>query len=212
MAAVGWDVTMSLDGFIADPDDRPGRIFDWYFEGDTPSRCGNPKTMTRVGFKLARDDAAYFDKGVKTVGAIVAGRRTYEVSNAWEGSFFIPVPFYVVTHKAPSEVPKGTTKFTFVTDGIKSAINQAKAAARNKTVGLMGASVARQCIEAGLLDEVRVHIAPFLLGDGIRLYDHVGGHLVQLKRTKVIDASSGVTHVHFRLSAKVPSKNVRRRR
>jgi dihydrofolate reductase len=168
--------------------------------------------MPPVGFKLARDDAAYFDKGVQTLGAIVAGRRTYEVSNAWEGSFFTPVPFFVVTHKAPNEVPKGATKFTFVPDGITSAINQAKAAARKKTVGLMGANIARQCIEAGLLDELRVHIAPFLLGDGIRLYDHVGGHVVELKRAKVIEASSGVTHVHFRVNAKVLSKNVHRRR
>jgi dihydrofolate reductase len=140
---VGWDVTMSLDGFIADPKDNPGRIFDWYFKGDTPSTFDSSLRLTKA-------DAKYFDEGVKTVGAIIAGRRTYDVSKGWGGSFFIPVPFFVLTHRPPpNKAPKGTTKFTFVTDGIESAIKQAKEAARNKTVGIVGANVAKQCIEAG---------------------------------------------------------------
>jgi dihydrofolate reductase len=195
MARVGWDVTMSLDGFIADPNDSPGRLFDWYFKGDTPSTYSGT-----VGFKLSREDAKYFDEGAKMLGAILAGRRTYEVSKAWSGSFFIPIPFFVVTHKPPLRVPKGTTTFTFVTKGVESAIRQAKAAARDKMVGVMGANVAKQCIEAGLLDEIRVHIAPFLLGDGIRLFHHLGAHLIELKRTEVIESSSGVTHIHYRVA------------
>jgi dihydrofolate reductase len=141
--------------------------------------------------------ARYFKDGVKTVGAIVSGRRTYDYANAWQGSFFIPVPFFVVTHKPPRSVPKGTTKFTFVTDGIKSAVRQAKAVAGDKTVSIMGADTARQCIELKLLDEIIVHVAPFLLGDGVRLYRHLGDNVVELKRTKVLEASSGVTHLHF---------------
>jgi dihydrofolate reductase len=185
---------MSLDGFIADPNDSPGRLFDWYFKGDTPSAYGSA-----YGFKLSSEDAKYFDEGVKMIGAIVVGKRTYEVSEAWGGSFFIPVPLFVVTHKPPLRVPKGTTKFTFVTDGIQSAIKQAKAVAHNKIVGIMGANVANQCIEARLLDELCGHIAPFLLGDGVRLFSHSGAHLVELERTRVIESSSGVMHIHYRV-------------
>jgi dihydrofolate reductase len=190
---VEWDVTMSLDGFIADPNDNPGRIFDWYFGGDTPSDFGG-----LIDFKFSRDDKKYFDEGVKTVGAIIAGRRTYDHTKGWDGSFFIPVPFFVLTHKTPSNVPEGQTKFTFVTDGIESAIKQAKAAANGKSVGLMGASVARQCIEKGLLDELRIHLAPFLLGDGVRLFSVKDSKTIELKRTSVIESSSGWTHLHFK--------------
>ncbi|MGO8807535.1 MAG: hypothetical protein ACLQO7_13190 [Candidatus Bathyarchaeia archaeon] len=79
MAKVIWDVTMSLDGFIADPKDNPGRIFDWYFNGDTPSAF----STETLKFKLSREDAKYFDEGARTLGAMVAGRRTYDVSQAW---------------------------------------------------------------------------------------------------------------------------------
>ena len=195
MTKVGWDVTTSLDGFIADPNDNPGRIFDWYFKGDTPSTYSSAS----LPFKLSAEDAKYFDEGAKMLGAMVAGRRTFDVSQAWEGSFFIPVPFFVMTHRPPLKVPKGTTSFTFVTDGIESAIEQAKTAAGEKMVGIMGANVAKQCIQAGLLDEIRVHIAPFLLGDGVRLFYYAGAHLVELERTAVIESSSGVTHIHYRI-------------
>jgi len=188
---------MSLDGFVAGSGDglelplgkNGHRLFDWYFKGDTPSAYD-------ASFKLSANDAKLFDEGVKTVGAIVAGRRTYDISRGWGGSFFIPVPFFVLTHKAPVEVPKGATSFTFVTDGIESALKQAKAAAGDKMVGLMGASVARQCIEIGRLDELHLHIVHVLLGDGVRLFDHLGTHLVELEGTSVIE-SSDVTHLSF---------------
>ena len=179
---------MSLDGFIADVNDDPGRIHDWYFKGDTQSAHG---------FKLARDDAAYFDKSVEAVGTVVTGRRTYDVTNGWDGSFYIPVPIFVLTHKPPKEVPKGSTAFTFVTDGVESAIKQAKAVAHGKMVSIMGANVAAQCIEAGLLDELRIHVAPYLLGDGVRLFEHKGSCVVELKRTAALESSSGVMHLHY---------------
>jgi dihydrofolate reductase len=195
MAKVVWDVTMSIDGFIADPRDNPGVIFDWYFKGDTLSAF----STETLKFKLSREDAEYFDEAARTLGAMVAGRRTYDVSQGWQGSFFLPVPFFVLTHRPQITVPKGVTKFTFVTDGIESAIEQAKVAAGGKTVGLMGANIAKQCIEAGLLDELNVHISPFLLGDGVRLYYHEGANIVEFKTTKIIESSSGVTHIRYRV-------------
>jgi dihydrofolate reductase len=189
---VGWDVSMSLDGFITDPHDKPGKIFNWYFSGDTPSKFGG-----EMDFKLTKDDAEYLDEGIQTVGSIVAGRRTYDVSNAWNGSFFIPVPFFVLTHDPPEHVPEGTTKFTLVTNGIESAINQAKKEAGDRMVGLMGASTARQCFEAGRIDQLRIHISPVMLGDGIRLYDVPGTREIELKKIDALESSSGVIHITY---------------
>jgi dihydrofolate reductase len=186
---------MSLDGFIARPDDTPGKIFDWFFNGKTKSKYYSDS----LPFKLAKEDAKIFDEGVGSLGAMIAGRRTYDFTNGWNGNFFNPIPFFVLTHKAPSQIPKGRTRFTFVTDGIQSAVRQAKAAANGKKVGVMGANTAQQCIETRLLDELYVHIAPYLLGDGVRLFQHLGGQSVELKRVNVIDSSSGWTHIFFKV-------------
>lgn len=190
---VVWDVTMSLDGFIAGPDDRPGRIFDWYFGGNTRS----VHYSKALPFRLSKEDARVFDEGARTLGAIVAGRRTYDLANGWSGSFFMPVPFFVLTHRSPTEAPGGTTKFTFVTDGVRSAVRQAKKAARGKDVGVMGANAARECLEAGLLDAITVHVAPCLLGEGVRLFERPGARPIDLERTEVTSSPSGMTHISF---------------
>jgi dihydrofolate reductase len=190
VAKVVWDVTMSLD-----PDDSPGRIFDWYFNGDTKGKYYSDE----LPFKLTVEDAKIFDEGTDSLGAMVAGRRTYDYTGGWGGSFFKPVPFFVVTHNPPSKVPKGTTSFTFVIGGIESTVKKAITAVAGKDVGVMGANTGKQRVEVGLLDELCVHIAPFLLGDGVRLYDHNGGNLVELRSTKVIESSLGWTHALFSL-------------
>jgi len=109
-------------GLSLAPTTVPVESLTGYFTGDTPSAYSSGS----LPFKLSHEDAKLFDEGIPTVRAIVAGRRTYEVSKAWEESFFFPVPFFVLTHKAPSSVPKGTTKFTFVTDGIESESSKQK--------------------------------------------------------------------------------------
>ena len=201
MQKVVWDVSMSLDGFIADSNDGLGKLFSWYFSGDTPSSFSysNPKDSPYSRFRLSKEDAEYFDETSNEMGAMVAGRRTYDSTNGWKGTYFIHVPIFVLTHEPPSEAPTGATRFTFVTDGIESAVSQAKAVAKDKAVGLLGASIAKQCIEAGLLDELRVHIVPILLGSGIRLFDD-GGVPVMLKRTMVMESSSGTTHIHYQVA------------
>jgi dihydrofolate reductase len=104
-----------------------------------------------------------------------------------------------VSKDAPENVPQGGTKFTFVTDGIESAVKRAKTAAGSKNVYVVGgANIAQQCIKAGLLDEMRIHIAPLLLGEGVRLFDHLGAESIELERTRVVD-SPGVTHLMFRV-------------
>jgi dihydrofolate reductase len=176
MSAVAWHVVMSLDGFIA----APGDDMRWVFELVGPS------------------DTA--DEMVATTGAIVMGRRTYEVEDrdrpgiyggAWTG------PFFVVTHEAPATVPDWMTG-TFVHDGVEDAVHRAKTAAGERNVGILGAGVARQCLDAGLLDEIVVQVAPVLLGDGVRLFDRPRGHRIRLERTSIAE-SGQLTDLRLRV-------------
>jgi dihydrofolate reductase len=144
MGVVLWHITMSLDGFIAGPDDA----MEWVFEYPGPNEA-----VAEV---------------IETTGAIVVGRRTYEVEDRNRGGFYGGAwtgPFFVLTHDPPATVPDWMTG-TFVTDGIESAVASAKAAAGEKNVVIFGADTAQQCLDAGLLDEILVHVAPVLLGDG----------------------------------------------
>lgn len=200
MAEVATALTVSVDGFIAGPDDGPEqplgrggqRLFRWYFDGDTPSRH-YPE------FKLSAQSAQFFDEGVSRVGAVISGRRTYEISNAWGGDGPLPgVPLFVLTHQPPAEVPSGSSTYTFVTDGIESAVAQARAAAVGKDVALMGSAPVQQAIRAGLLDTLVLHVVPYLLGGGVRLLDHLGDSPIELERVQVIDAP-GVTHLVYRV-------------
>lgn len=135
-----------------------------------------------------------------TIGAIVAGRRTYDLVDGWGGSHPIHgVPVFVLTHKAPEQVPEGATPLTFVTDGIESALHQAKKAASDKTIYVMGgANIVQQYIKARLLDEIQLHLVPILLGGGIRLFEHTGGERIELESMGVVE-SLGVTHLRFRV-------------
>jgi dihydrofolate reductase len=174
-------------------------LFDWYYSGDTPSKYNSRRIAPFPEFKLSKEDVNYFDRATGEIGAVLAGRRTYDLTKGWGGTFYIPAPLFVLTHEPPSQVPEGQTQFVFVREGLESAVDRARAVAKDKMVYLVGANVAKQCIERGLLDELRVHIAPMLLGDGVRLFDFAGSHLVGLKRTKVIESPSGTTHIHYQI-------------
>jgi dihydrofolate reductase len=114
------------------------RLFRWFSDGDTPSRY-------YPGFKMSAVSAAYFDEGVGRVGAVISGRRTYDISEAWGGSGPLPgVPLFVLTHRVPDTVPTGDPPYTFVTDGIDHAVEQARTAAAGKDVALMGATIVQQ--------------------------------------------------------------------
>ena len=104
----------------------------------------------------------------------------------------------MVTHHVPEHVPHGTSHYTFVTDGVESAIEQAKAAAADKYVSLMGASIPQQCLRAGLLNEIQIHLVPVLFGAGVRLFDHLGTEKIELEALRVVD-SPGVTHLRYRV-------------
>lgn len=191
MSTIGTALSTSLDGFIADSDGRAAGLHDWLTGGDTPTRF-NPS------FKMARLNADFFDEGVGGTGAVIAGRRTYDVSEAWGGRGPMPgLPLFVVTHRPPDVVPAGNPAYTFVTDGVESAVAQARTAAGDKNVHLMGASVVQQSIRAGLLDELVISLVPIVLGRGVRLLDGLDPHNVTFDIVRVVDAP-GVTHLIYR--------------
>ena len=193
-------LSTSLDGFIAGADDSPDQplgtggapLFNWLRNGDTPSRH-NP------AFRLSPLSATFFDEGIDQCGAVVGGRRTYDVSRAWGGAGPIPgLPLFVLTHRVPADVPAGEPAYTFVTDGIDSAVEQARGAANGKHVFLMGADAVQQCLRAGLLDEIIINLVPVLVGRGVRLLDHLDQPTPMLECTRVVDAPS-VTHLTYRV-------------
>jgi dihydrofolate reductase len=127
------------------------------------------------------------------------GRRTFDVGEGpWGDDGTFGMPCFVLTHTPAETLVKGATTFTFVTDGIDSALVQAKAAAGDKHINLMGANTAQQFLSAGQLDEIQINLIPTLLGDGVRLFDHLATDQIELERTRVIE-SSGVTHLTFRV-------------
>jgi dihydrofolate reductase len=210
MAKVIVALSMSLDGFIAGSNDgseqplgKGGmRLFDWYFDGDTPIRQYQAAASRGVSvppFKVSTSSAEVFEELIESGGAVVTGRRTYDIADAWGGNSPLPgLPLFVLTHHVPEHVPHGESRYTFVTDSVESAIKQAKAAAGDKYVSLMGASIPQQCLRAGLLDEIQIHLVPVLLGSGVRLFDHLGTENIDLETIRVVD-SLGVTHLRYRV-------------
>ena len=201
MGKVSMGLTMSLDGFIAGPNDGPEhplgeggmRLFDWFSAGDT--EYGLPGT--EMVFKVSPQSARMLGEAHGTMGAFVTGRRTFDITNGWGGNPPLGVPTFVVTHSVPQEWVYKGSPFTFVTDGVEGAVEQARAVAGDKAVAVGAASIVQQCIRAGLLDEIHVDLVPVLLGDGVRLFQHLGGP-VELERTQVVEGV-GVTHMTFRV-------------
>jgi dihydrofolate reductase len=192
----------SLDGFIAGPNDGPEvpmgdggeRLLGWYAAGDTEYRL----PATEMVFKVSPQTAELLRETRRATGALVTGRRTFDLTNGWGGRHPLDVPVFVVTHKVPQEWVYERSPFRFVTEGLESALEQAKEVAGDKDVGVVGASLVQQCIRAGVLDEIHLDLVPVLLGDGVRLLDHLGTELIELEITRVIEGV-GVTHLTFRV-------------
>jgi dihydrofolate reductase len=202
MGKVATGLSMSLDGFIAGPNDGPEsplgdggeRLFRWYSGGDTEYRLPG----TDMVFRVSPQSAELLREAHSKMGAFVTGRRTFDITDGWGGRPPLGVPTFVVTHTVPQEWVYEGSPFTFVTDGLQSAVEQAKAVAGEKDVAVGAASVAQQCLQAGLLDEVHIDLVPVLLGNGVRLFEHLGTEPIELESTRVIEAP-GVTHLTFRV-------------
>jgi len=193
MGKVITNVSMSLDGFIAGPQDDVQQLFKWYFGGTEAFEVQGG----RMTLKVSPESARLLAESIATTGAMVAGRRMFDLAGAWGGNPPF-APCFIVTHNAAQEWVREGSPFTFVTDGIESAVAQAKAAAGDKNVAIATATTTQQCIKAGLLDEIHIDLAPVLLGDGVRLFDHLGSSAIELEQIKVVEAS-GVTHLSFRV-------------
>ncbi len=201
MGKVIFHMSVSLDGFVAGPNDGPENglgdggevLFKWYFSGNTAISVssGTPP------LKVSPQSAKVLKEAIATQGAGVWGRRTFDIARAWDGHPPIS-PCFIVTHTVPQEWVKKGSPFTFVTDGVESAIRQAKKAAGSKDVVVATASILQQCLNAGLMDEIQISLVPFLLGNGVRLFDHLQIKPIELQGTRVIEAP-GVTHLSFRV-------------
>jgi dihydrofolate reductase len=201
MARIVISLTMSLDGFIAGPNDdfdhplgtRKGmKLFDWYTSGTGPGKDGDAR------FKPKGKNQEVVEELFATAGASLTGRRTYDIAGGWNGTHPVNgIPVVVLTHRPPKDVPKGKSQFRF-TDDLDEAVKVAKAAAGDKDVGIAGASVAQQCLRAGLVDEIYIHIAPMLLGDGVRLFAHLGDESIELELVDTITTPEA-THLRYRV-------------
>jgi dihydrofolate reductase len=196
MATVVAEMSMSLDGFIADPSDRVDHLFDWYSNG--PVTIPMPGSGGPASFSVSEASAGHIRDLLADLGALVSGRRLFDVANGWNGSHPLGAPVFVVTHSVPDGWPRPDAPFTFVTEGVESAVAQAKAVAGDKIVGVGGADIVQQCLNAGLLDEIRVNLAPVLIGKGIRYFDHLANTPVKLEGPRVIEGT-GVTHLYYRV-------------
>ena len=166
-------MSMSLDGYVADENDGVDEVFDWYFSGDVEVPIASA-TMSMT-FRVSAPSAEHLKGLMAEVGAMLTGRRTFERAEGW---------------------PRPGSTVQFVTDGIESAVAQAKSAADPKSVGVHGAQTIQECLNAGLLDEIHVDLAAVLPGAGVRLFDHLADAPVVLGNPRVVNGV-GVTHLRY---------------
>jgi len=186
-------MSMSLDGYVADANGGVAEVFDWYTSsGDVEFHTGGSDPMT---FNVSEPSAEHLRALSSGLGAMLTGRRTFDVAQGWGGNHAWG-PAFVLTHRIPDGWPRPHSTVHFVTDGIESAVSKARAAAGGKAVGLHGADTIQQCLNAGLLDEIHVDIAAVLLGSGVRLFEHLGRTPAVLGSPKVI-SGVGVTHLRY---------------
>lgn len=191
MGKVIFNSSVSLDGFVAGPNDEVDELFRWYGSGDT----GVPLPGTDMVFRVSRTSAEYLRATWPHYGAAIWGRRTFDITKGWGGRPPGGYPCFVLTHSVPERWVYEGSPFTFVTDGIESAVAQAKAAAGDKHVAVSTGATMQACLAAGLLDELHFDLAPVLLGEGIRLFGRTN---VDLERLRIVEAPD-VTHLQFRV-------------
>jgi dihydrofolate reductase len=192
-------MSMSLDGYVADENDGVDEVFDWYMSsGDV--EVPTASRSSGMTFHVSPPSAEHLRSLVADVGAMLTGRRTFDRADGWGGQHPWDVPAFVVTHRVPDGWPRPGSTVQFVTDGIKNAVARAKAAAAPKSVAVHGAQTIQQLLDAGLLDEIHIDLAAVLLGEGVRLFDHLANTPVVLGNPAVV-AGVGVTHLRYPVHA-----------
>jgi dihydrofolate reductase len=190
-------MSMSLDGFIAGPNEGPGnglgdgghRLHEWFFTGGEGDRKAASGGLAGVNGQVVDE--------VMATGAVVAGRGTFEPAGGWGGDHHAGVPIFVLSRREPDGELARWPLVTYV-DDVRTAMSEAKRAARDKNVLVHGAATAQLALAAGVLDELEIHLIPVLLGGGRRLFDNLDPEHIELERTRVLEGA-GVTHMHYRV-------------
>jgi dihydrofolate reductase len=191
MAKVFVNATVSVDGFIADKNDGVGPMFDWMTKGDVEVADEGDY----AGLRVSQASAQYIREELMPVRAVVVGRTLFDHANGWNGDVPGGEHLYVVTHEPPADWPHPDAPFTFVTDGVASAIAQAREFAGDGAVSVAAGDVGTQVIEAGLADEIHLQVFPVLFGSGKRFF-HEGGAMRVLEDPRVF-AGDRVTHLCY---------------
>ena len=189
MSATVLDMSMSLDGFIAGPNERPDnglgdgghRLHEWAFTPGGPSGA----------------DGEVWDEMMST-GAVVAGRGTFEPAGGWGGDHHDGVPIFIVARQEPG-LDTGQWPLVSYVNEVTTAMSQAREAAGDKNVLVHGAGIAQLALAAGVLDELELHVIPVLFGQGRRLFDNLDPEHIELERTRVLECEAGVTHIRYRV-------------
>jgi dihydrofolate reductase len=194
MGRVVMGATMSLDGFIAEPSGGVGPLFDWYVNGDVEFTGADPDRV----FRTTRASADYTRAEWARIRATVIGRRLFDLTNGWHGRPPVGEAVFVVTHRPPAGWDFPDAPFTFVTDGVPSAVAQAKTFAGDRDVSVSAGSIGGQALAAGLVDEVSMDLVPVVLGGGVRFFGDYAGATLLLDNPRVVQGDR-VTHLLYRL-------------
>ena len=195
MSKVIANMSMSLDGYIADTADGIDQLFGWMGNGEVEV----PTAVEWATFRMSQASAEYMREALAGAGALIAGRHLFDITQGWGGTHPLGVPVVVVTHNPPADWPH-TETFTFV-DGVEEAVRVARERAGGKNVVVASAKIAQQCLDAGLLDAINVDLVPVLLGTGVRWFENLAKAPVQLGDPTVIEGN-GVTHLAYPVTRK----------
>ncbi len=197
MGSITTGFSMSLDGYVAGPNDDETQIFKWYSMGDTEMtmKAGDHDIET----KISDESAEMLENAMTSNGVLIAGRHLFDITDGWGGRHPINLPVVVVTHHVPQEwIDRHPgAPFTFVTDGIERALAKARQIAGDKDIVIASTTIVQQVHKLGLLDYVHIDLVPFFLGKGVKLFDQLDKPL-ELKLLNSVQAP-GVTHMDFQV-------------
>lgn len=195
MGSITTGFSMSLDGFIAEPNDSCDRLFTWMFLGDTDFSA--PMGGGELALKISAESAELLEGAVQAAGALIAGRRLFDLTHGWGGRHPLGVPIVVVSHRPAPEWVEPTWPVTF-TESLDGAIEAAQRLAGEKSVAVASASVVQQCLNAGLMDEIHIDLVPIVLVKGIPLFANLTIEPAEMRITALTQAP-GVTHITYQL-------------
>jgi dihydrofolate reductase len=195
MGKVVAAAVMSLDGYIAKPDNTIGHLFDWYNNGDVECPTASPDITLHISPKSIE----HWRTWVSSLGVLVCGRTLFDFTGGWGGRHTMDVPVVVVTHHVPTDWVDAHpgAPFTFVTDGVRAAVEQARAIAGDRVVAVTAGVIARQCLELALLDEVAIDLVPVVMGEGRPFFGKLTVDDVVLGDPTVCIQGDQVTHLVF---------------